>query len=246
MNDNIVLQKRDRKLLVFLKDQRFCTFPQLRRHFFSSNASCEVRLSKLRKAGFLYSLSFSELLNLCKKRSGLMVLRQIGVKPRSKIYTSRKLKKVFSSHFLIHQFVLESIFFQLKKSFPHNVFIFPTDLEKMKSSFLSRKKEPVCDFSMECEEFKLAVEIESTMKSKNRYSRRLNDYLNSIYTHALYVYITKKHKKTLRNELQKADKIGLCHYTDPFEIETFRWGVLSLKTWLKKEKKGGLYEKQTL
>ena len=241
MNKTFRLQKRDKEILDFLENQKFCSFFHIRNNFFISNNSCFVRLSKLQRMGFLQSFRFQELLSLCEKSSEHSYLKKLGIRSRSRVYTASKNPKLYSTQFLAHQFILSEAVFLFQKKFKNKRFIFPTDLQKMKSCAFSRKNEPKPDFSIECDLFKLAVEIEATQKSNKRYSQKFSDYLNSIYTHILYIYITDKIKRVLQNKMQMDSRIGLCHYSSPFEVETFRWGSLELKDWIQKINKRRKY-----
>ncbi len=235
MKKNISLQKRDIEIIEFLEAQRFATLKQIRNLFFSSSSSCYKRLSYLLNQGFVSSFSVKDILRHSFRKRSLVNLKKIGVQNNIKIYTPKnRKKKLMFDKFLLHQLIVNEVALKLKEEFSSLFILFEKDFYKFSSYYLKSLRKLRPDFSLEGEGMKIAVEVETSLKSKRRYFEKIHEYKHSIYTHVLYIYLTEHHRCFLQEILRRAYFIALAKHSNPMKVENYFFGYLPLKDWIKK------------
>ena len=95
-----------------------------------------------------------------------------------------------------HQVLLFSLKDQLEKVL-HLPAVFENEIKERRGTLESGDHEPYPDLYLKGDKFKLAVELELHVKSKNRYDLKTVNYSNSSYSHVLYVVGTLKRKNQL-------------------------------------------------
>lgn len=241
--ENIVLQDRDRKILDLLRDQGFVSFEQIRENFFSNKFSCSKRLNLLERNQYLQSKTLKEHFHNENSKGFFPHLLGLGIKGSSKIYflSSRYRKiipetnRLLKTDLCIHQLILNKIRFFLEDTVPEARFFLSDPQVKILSDFQSgRRKEFTPDISVEHKEYIMAVELERTAKSKNRYTSRFWYYKDSTYTHVLYYYVNEAHLNMLLKQAGTARKFGFAHYLRPHQVLSRPWGYLELTEWIAK------------
>lgn len=243
-NQVVVLQKRDQALLNLLKEQGFATYEQLRRRFFPSKSRCSKRICKLKSAGYIEDISVLDVffgkdsqvvpyyfpyilgLNINKKTR---ILRLTKEYKRQFSNTNSLLKR----HICIHQLMLNEVRFFLEDNLK-GIMLNDPKVKVLSHIDAGYRKEFVPDLSIESKNAKIAIELERTVKSKNRYSSKFYYYMDSIYTHVLYYYIDEKQLKTLVDYAGSSRKFGFSHYKEPNLVLSNTWGYLSLNDFITK------------
>ena len=110
-------------------------------------------------------------------------------------------------------------------------------LKILKHTLYDRAFEPLPDFYLKGEDFKLAVELELHLKSKKRYSFKMSEYRKSSYSHVLYVVTNGKKITRLVRAFRYYKYVGIVHYAKPENVISYRYGNIPLSEWLKKRTK---------
>ena len=110
-------------------------------------------------------------------------------------------------------------------------------IKNLKNTFYDRTFEPLPDFYFKGEDFKLAVELEISLKSQGRYFLKMGEYRKSSFTHVLYIVTHSKKITRLIKTFQYEKHIAMAHYIKPEEVICYRYGELSLEEWLGKRTK---------
>ena len=243
MDNQIVLQPRDKKVLDLLRDQGFASFEQLRERYFPNIKRCSKRLRLMEKHNYLKSYTLKEYFAKQDSKGFFPHLLALGLKGGSKIYilstTYRKLipetNRLLKPDLCLHQLILNRVRFFLEDSIADARFMLSDPQIKVLSDFSSgRRKEFTPDISVESSRYIIAVELERTVKSNNRYASRFWFYKDSVYTHVLYYYVNEAHLKMIMKQSGQMRKVGFAHYLRPDQILTKAWGYLSLYEWIEK------------
>lgn len=241
--EKIVLQDRDRKILDLLRDQGFVSFEQILEKFFPNKFSCSKRLKLLEKNQYLQSKTLKEYFQNENNKGFFPHLLGLGLKGHSKIYfLSRCYRKIIpetnrllKTDLCIHQLILNNVRFFLEDNVKDARFLLSDPQVKILSEFqLGRRKEFTPDISVEHKNYIMAVELERTIKSKNRYLARFWYYKDSTYSHVLYYYVNESHLSMLLKQAGSARKFGFAHYLRPHQVLSKAWGYLELNEWIEK------------
>ncbi|MCZ0931773.1 MAG: winged helix-turn-helix domain-containing protein [Oligoflexia bacterium] len=232
----MILTERDNRIINVLQQQDFCFYKDIANKFFSSETSASLRLKKLKEKGFIriesiYSPSFNKIMDT----ASMPFIG--GNKKVIRLNNKYKLIKRKPSYWKIkHQLLLFSLKERLEKLLGHSA-VFENDIRNLRDTLYNGKWEPLPDFYIKGEDYKLAVELELHIKSKGRYWRKTSDYRNSRFTHVLYVVTNVKKVNSLIRSFKHYKYIGIAHYSREDELTNFWYGKLSLLEWLKKRTK---------
>lgn len=97
--------------------------------------------------------------------------------------------------------------------------------------------EPLPDFYLKGENFKLAIELELNVKTRSRYFSKIAEYRRSRFTHVLYVVAHIKKVQRLIKTFQSRKYIAITHYSKLEKVISHRYGNLPLLEWLEKRTK---------
>ena len=229
----MVLTQRDELIIETLKEQDFCFYKDIEKSFFSSRYSAYNRLNDLEKHGYI---AIRTLKSLCfQKELDNSCLNFIGMN-RKYICLDEKdeaLRRKVSKWKIRHQLLLFSLKDRLEKLLNVSV-TFENKVKDLKHTLYDRAFEPLPDFYFKGEDYKLAVELELHLKSKNRYSFKMSEYRKSNYSHVLYVVANAKKITRLVRAFKYYRYIGITHYTKPEDVVSYWYGNISLSEWLKK------------
>ena len=232
----MVLTKRDELIIETLKEQDFCFYKDIEKSFFASKYSAYKRLNDLEKNGYI-SIKPFKLLYL-EKDLDSSCLNFIGVH-RKYICLNPKdelLRRKISKWKIKHQLLLFSLKNRLEKLL-NATGVFENKLKDLKYTLHDRAFEPIPDFYFKQKDYKMAVELELHLKSKNRYSLKVSEYRKSSYSHILYVVANAKKISNLVKAFRYYKYIGITHYAKPEEVISYWYGNISLSNWLKKKTK---------
>jgi hypothetical protein len=240
---NIRLQTRDIEITSFLRAQGFATFEQLQNMFFRSKVSCSKRLVALQAAGYISSQNATDVFK-GKKDFTPMVLG-LNIHPLTKIYSLSQTfrrqvpetNRLLKQHLVMHQLLLNHVRFKLKDQVEdYNLLLNDPQLKTWSLIDLGRRKEFTPDLSFEFDGHSLAIELERTLKSLNRYMERFAYFQTSSYTHVHYIYVNEGHLPTLIKYAGSSRIFGFSHYLNPTEVFSNAWGYMRLNDWVAKLK----------
>ena len=223
-------------IIDLLQKQDFCFYSDIKKKFFSSDASACNRLSKLKKQGYI-SIEPVDWLNL----KGTLDNSSMGLIGRNLkvISLSDKsfLKKRKTSEWKkTHQLLLFSVKERLEKLLNKEA-VFENEIKDLKNTLYNGRYEPLPDFYIKGEDYKLAVELELHLKSRRLYFLKMAEYRRSRFTHVLYVTAHIRRMQRLIRAFQSRKYISITHYSKLEEVISHRYGNLSLMEWLKKKTK---------
>ena len=232
----MILTKRDERIIETLKEQDFCFYKDIEKSFFPSKYSAYKRLNNLEKHGYI-SIKPLRILYLAKDLDS-SCLNFIGIH-RKYICLDEKddlLRRKISKWKIRHQLLLFSLKNRLERVV-NETGCFENKLKDLRHTLYDRTFEPLPDFYFKGEDYKLAVELELHLKSKNRYALKMSEYRKSSYSHVLYVVANAKKITSLVRAFRYHKYIGITHYTKPEEIVSYWHGNISLCEWVKKRTK---------
>jgi hypothetical protein len=242
------LLARDWELLGYLEQQGFATFPQIKERYFNNHQNCYARLKRLAACGFVAKSSATNLFLTQKERAEgklFPFISEFNLNPNTQIYyLARKFraKYAFSEGLLkkemvLHQLMLNELREFLEKEIPHNTVLTDTKIRVISRVERGRHEKIRPDLSFEFGSFKVAVELERTIKSKARYYERFLYYETSLYTHVIYYTTNRKKLEHLIERARPFQKIGIAYLKSPLEVYHNILGFLSLQTFLRKAQK---------
>lgn len=228
------LTTRDKLIIDLLQNQDFCFYRDIKKKFFSSDSSACNRLSKLKTQGYILIeplQSFNLKRNLDKFSMGLIGsnLKIISLSSKCSFIKTSPWKKT-------HQLLLFSIKERLENLLKTEA-VFENQIRDLKYTLHNSNNEPLPDFYLKTDDFKLAVELELNLKSQKRYFLKMAEYRNSRFTHVLYIATNLKKMKQLIKIYRYRKYIAVTHYTKLEEITSHKYGKLSLLEWLGKKTK---------
>ena len=232
----MILTERDKLIIETLKNQEFCFYSDIKNNFFPSDFAACHRLGRLKKHGYISIESFSPL--DFKKNLDSSSIELVG-KNYKIISLSDKfkyLRRKVSPWKKTHQLFLFSLRERLKNLLGVSP-VFDSQIKDLKYTLFDRTFEPLPDFSLKGEDYKLAVELELHLKSKGRYSFKMSEYRKSSYSHVLYVITHGKKITRLVRAFRYYDYVGIVHYANLEDVISYRYGSIPLLEWLKKKTK---------
>ena len=183
----MIISERDKAIMNFIRKQDFCFYKDVVK-FFPSYSTASRRLNELSKYGYLaiediQSKHFEKILD----KEGLKLIghnKKIIYLKKSHLSNYEYLK--LSRQKINHQVLLFSLKEKLQSILKVPA-VFENEIRERRGTLESGGHEPYPDFYFKGEDFKLAVELELNIKSKNRYDLKTIDYSNSSFSHVLYV-----------------------------------------------------------
>ena len=141
-----------------------------------------------------------------------------------KCYLQKRTPSVWKKR---HQLLLFSIREKLEKILGVEA-IFENQIRDVKETLHNGDFEPLPDFYLKGEGYKLAVELELSLKSQGRYFLKLSEYKNSRFTHVLYVSTHIKSLQRLLRTFRHRRYIGITHFSEVETVTSHRYGKQSL------------------
>lgn len=147
--------------------------------------------------------------------------------------TNRLLKQ----HLVMHQLLLNHVRFRLQNHVEdYKLLLNDPQMKTWSLIDLGRRKEFTPDLSFEFDRHSMAIELERTLKSLNRYMERFAYFQTSSYTHVHYIYVNEAHLPTLIKYSGSSRIFGFSHYLNPTEVFSNTWGYMPLNDWVAKLK----------
>lgn len=236
---NIILQKRDRDILNFLRNNGFATFSQLRTKFFVSDSTASMRLNALVRANVISKAKFCDLLKEHQNSNFIPGIIEIAINSNAIVF---RLSSIFQDSFthsskvsdfrmLVHQLILNEISIYFERQMPGSKAI--VDLETwQKLSSIGNSQPLLPDLIVESNENRIAVELERTTKSKIEYITRMTRYSQSNFTHVLFYYTNDRQLELFMSVVGPFRKIGFVNYFDCEHVFSKYFGKISLQEFL--------------
>ena len=224
---------RDRKIINLLQDRGFCFYKDITKKFFPSEVATCNRLKKLSEKGWI-TIEPIRYFYLSKDINPLSLQLMGDIKKIVTLNNKHRIIKRKPSLWRIEQ---QLILFSIKERlenilnqtavFKHEVIARPT--------FYNGDYEPLPDFYIQGEKYKLAVELDLHLRRNSRYHLKMSQYEGSSFTHILYFISNMKKMNSFLRDFKYRRYIGIAHYSDVEEIMSYRYGKISLDKWLKKD-----------
>lgn len=230
-----MITRRDEQIISFLQNWDFCLYKDITKKFFPSEVAACNRLKKLRDSGWITIEpihSFYSSRNINAFSLHLMGDNKKIVRLNNK---HRIIKKKTSKWKFEKRLILLSLkerlenFLGQKAIFKDEVFVRPT--------FYNGDYEPLPDFYIKGEGYKLAVELDLHKQKNIFYRLKLSEYKESSFTHVLYFITNNKRMTSFVKDFRSKWYIAIAHYNDIKELISYRYGNISLDEWLEKRVK---------
>jgi hypothetical protein len=236
------LTNRDLKLIEYIKDQGFVTYAQIYSGFFTSKSSCSRRMGLLNTGGLIEQKSLREYFNSSHEKYYFPHLLPLGIDQSTQIITlSKRLRKlypdydlVFKKDILLHQLYLGRVRNYLSKKVPHDYIISEYEIKLFANFMIDRNKDIYPDLSFEGPDLKLALEMERTKKTFDRYFSKFYNFYDSSYSHVLYIFINRKSLKSVMGLTKIYRKIGFALFENLDEVYSPIYGKLKFDDWIAK------------
>lgn len=241
----INLLPRDWELLSFLEQQGFATFGQLESRYFNNRQNCSARLIKLKLHGYISDVNAIDLfVNKNQRENGQLFpyISEINLKPSTRIYFLSQLfrrKYAFSEGLLkqnmvLHQLLLNDLRAELEREIPHKTVLHDPKIKVIAKIETGRHEGIRPDLSLEFGSFKVAVELERTIKNKSRYYERFLYYQDSVYSQVLYYTTDRKKLELLIERASPYKKVAVGYFREPFELYHNLFGTLNIHEFFRK------------
>lgn len=224
---------RDRQIIGFLQDRDFCLYKDITKKFFPSEVAACNRLKKLSDRGWI-TIEPIRYFYLSKNINPLPLQLMGDIKKIVRLNKKHRIIKRKPSLWRIEQ---QLILFSMKERlenmlgqtaiFKHEVTVKPT--------FYNGDYEPLPDFYVKGENYKLAVELDLHLRRNSLYHLKMSQYEGSSFTHILYVVSNIKKMNYFLRDFKYRRYIGIAHYSDVEEIMSYRYGKISLDKWLRED-----------
>lgn len=248
-NEFIQLLPRDWELLSFLEQQGFATFTQLEGRYFNNRQNCSARLLRLKKFGYIDDIPALDLF-LSKKDQldGKLFpyISEFTLKPATKIYfLSEDFRRKFAfsegllkKNMVLHQLILNDLRAQLESEIPHKMVLHDPKIKIVAKIETGRHESIRPDLSLEFGTFKVAIELERTIKNKSRYYERFLYYEDSVYSHVLYYTTDRRKIEFLIERSNPYRKVAVGYFREPFELYHNIFGNINIQEFFRKSQEG--------
>ena len=228
-----MITTRDKLIIDLLQRQGFCFYKDITKKFFPSEVSACNRLKKLSEKGWItiepiHSFDFFKTIDNCS-------LHLIGDNKKIvRLNDKHKISKRKPSQWQMKQQV---VLFSLKERFENTLgqtAIFKNEIN-VKPTFYNGDYEPLPDFYIKGENYKLAVELDLHLRRNSRYHLKMSQYEGSSFTHVLYFITNNRRMSSFVRDFKFRRYIAIAHYSDVKELISYRYGIISLDEWLEKD-----------
>ena len=229
------LTLRDKLIIETVREQDFCFYKDICKNFFPSKSSASQSLKRLVDSGHI-------ILEPVERFEG-DTLDDLSVRLFAKNHLIVRLgdeckliKRKASFWKRRHQLLLFSVKERLEKILGMEA-VFENQIRDLKETLHNGDFEPLPDFYLKGKDYKLAVELEMSLKSQGRYFLKLSEYKNSRFTHVLYVATHIKSLQRLLRTFRYRNYIGIAHFSEVETVFSHRYGKQSLTCWIKERTK---------
>lgn len=225
------LTLRDKLIIETVRSQEFCFYKDICKSFFPSKSSASQSLKRLVDSGYITlepvekieGSAFDNLsISLFAKNHFIVCLGDKYKMEKRKVSLWKRR----------HQLLLFSVKERAEKILGLEA-VFENQLHDLKETSHNGDYEPLPDFYIKGEDYKLAVELELSLKSQGRYFLKMAEYESSRFTHVLYVATHIKSIPKLLRTFRYKRYIGITHYSEIETVFSHRYGKQSLSQWLK-------------
>jgi hypothetical protein len=230
-------------LLEFLKAQGVLTVKQAIKQFLAHLKNPQRRIQHLIEANILECFTIHNLYknkddHLSKAYFPYLVELDIDQSTRiiqlSENYRQIMFftKKLLKRNIIIHQLMLNEVRFYLENKVSFKYLLNDPKLTLLSEIHSDRVREFTPDLSFESDKYKIAIELERTIKSQRRYSDRFLYFTQSPYTHIIYYYTQEKTKKFLLKMSYYERRLGFSYFKNPGVVFSPAWGYMSLNEYI--------------
>ena len=224
---------RDRQIIGFLQAWGFCLYKDITKKFFPSEVAACNRLKKLSDKGWITIepiRSFYLSRNINESSLHLMGDNKKIVKLNNK---HKIIKRKPSLWKLEQQLILLSMKDRLESALGQTA-VFKDEVT-IRPTFYNGDYEPLPDFYIKGENYKLAVELDLHLRRNSRYHLKMAQYEGSSFTHVLYFITNNRRMTSFVRDFRCRRHVAIAHYSDVKELICYRYGIISLDEWLEKD-----------
>ena len=226
---------RDRQIINLLQDRGFCLYKDITKKFFPSEVSACNRLKKLRDKGWL----IIEPINSFYHSNNINDLSLHLMGDNKKIIRLNNKHKVIKGKQSRWKMEQQLILFSLKErleSFLGQTAVFKNEII-IKPTFYNGDYEPLPDFYINCENYKLAVELDLHLRRNSRYHSKIDKYMASSFTHVLYVLTNMRKVGSFIKAFRHRKYVSMIHYSNEKKVISYWYAEIPLSEWLRKKLK---------
>ena len=228
-----MITERDKLIIDFLQGQDFCFYKDITKRFFPSEVAACNRLKKLSNKGWITieSIRSTNLSDIMDDNCSLHLIGQ-----------NKKIVRLNSKHKIIKrpvsrwQIKRQVVLFSLKErleNFLGQRAVFKNEIS-VKPTFYNGDYEPLPDFYIKGENYKLAVELDLHLRRNSFYHLKMSQYEGSSFTHVLYFITNNRRMTSFVKDFKSRKYIAIAHYSNVKELISHRYGIISLDKWLEK------------
>ena len=230
-----MITRRDKQIINLLQEQDFCLYKDITKKFFPSEVAACNRLKKLKDSGWI-TIEPIRSFYVSKNINDLSLHLMGDNKKIVRLNNKHKIIKRKISRWKMEQ---QLILFSLKdrlENFLGQTAVFEHEVS-VKPTLYNGDYEPLPDFYLKGERYKLAVELDLHLKRNSRYHLKMAEYGGSSFTHVLYVVTNIRKMTYLIKTFKSRRYIAIAHYSDVEDLISYRYGQISLGEWLEKNLK---------
>ncbi len=243
------LTERDFSILRFLAQQGVASSHQLMREFFQSQVSARKRISTLIRAGMIESLPLSEIKSFSRvsylrtgtlltgsARLGLARCRVYRLSPqiRGRWPSTAKLADVTMWS---HQLLLNELRSVFQEKFPAAVILSDPMIQEEQRGYGSSKSRSndslVPDLVIRIGDYRIAIEVERNLKSRDKYRSRFWRYEDGPYSHVIYYCDTERVFNSLSKFAAQYEGIAVARFGALHEVFRALDGWMALDQFLR-------------
>lgn len=240
----MTLSDRDLRLLEYIKDQGYVTYQQAYESFFEHKSDFSRRLKQLSMAGALEIKPLKDYFDLSSQSQYFPYILPLGVKKNTQVLTlSKRLRRlypnydtIFKKDILLHQLYVGKIRNHYAKKIENSLVLSEYELHTFSRHLVDMNRDIHPDLAFKKDEVNLAVEMERTTKSFDRYFTKFVHFHDSCYSHVLYVFPDQKSLVSVMKLARIYRKIGFALITNLNEVHSPLYGKLLFEDWLERPK----------
>ena len=224
---------RDRQIISFLQAWGFWLYKDITKKFFPSEVAACNRLKKLSERGWITIESIRSFYlsqNINDSSLHLMVDNKKIVKLNNK---HKIIKRNPSLWKLKQRLILLSLKDRLENILGQTA-VFKEEVT-VRPTFYNGDYEPLPDFYIKGEGYKLAVELDLHLRRNCFRHLKMAQYEGSSFTHVLYFITNNRRMTSFVRDFRCRRYVTIAHYSNVKELICYRYGIISLDEWLEKD-----------
>ena len=224
---------RDRQIISFLQAWGFWLYKDITKKFFPSEVAACNRLKKLSERGWI-TIEPIHFFYLSKNINPLSLHLMGDNKKIVKLNNKHKIIKRKPSRWKLEQrLILLSMKDRLESTLSQTA-VFKDEVT-VRPTFYNGDYEPLPDFYIKGENYKLAVELDLHLRRNCFRHLKMAQYEGSSFTHVLYFITNNRKMSSFVRDFRCREYVAIAHYSNVEELICYRYGIISLDEWLRED-----------